>query len=83
MRDKNGRYAKKPQNIIIYIPSLASLIKFCIMLFIFSPWIYIFIFRFDIMSVIEGTLSYLFGPKIITESQECKGKETPYKKNFK
>lgn len=78
MRDKNGRYAKKSQNIIIDIPSPASLVKLAIIIFIFSPWIYIFLFKYDLLKVIEEIFLYLFGPKIIEQSQDCKGKDTPY-----
>ena len=78
MRDKNGRYAKNSQNIIIDIPSPASLVKLAIIIFIFSPWIYIFLFKYDLLKVIEEIFLYLFWPKKIEQSQDCKGKDTPY-----
>ncbi|KWW26393.1 MAG: hypothetical protein AUK63_2646 [bacterium P3] len=77
MRDKNGRYIKKQQNIIIDMPSISSLIKYSIIIFIFAPWIYILVYKFDLFSIIEEVLSYLFGPKIIG-SPGSNSKETPY-----
>jgi hypothetical protein len=80
MRDKNGRYMKKQTNIIIDIPSLSSLFKYAIIIFVFAPWIHLLIFKFNLLLFIEEFLSYLFGPKIIEQSSECKCKsgEPPY-----
>ena len=77
MRDKYGRYIKK-QNIVFDIPSLSSLIRYLILIFIFAPWVYIFIYKFEITVVIEEALSFLFGPRIINKNSDCKSKETPY-----
>ena len=77
MRDKNGRYIKKEQNIIIVMPSISNLLKYLIIIFIFTPWLYIFIYKFDLLSILEEDLRYLFGP-IIIESPGCNKKENPY-----
>ena len=77
MRDKNGRYIKK-QNIVFDIPSLSTLIRYLILVFIFAPWAYIFLYKFEISTVIEEALSFLFGPKIINKNSDCNCKETPY-----
>ena len=74
MRDKNGRFAKKT-DIIINIPSFFSLIKYFIIIIIFAPWLHLLIFKFDTISIIEDTLSYLFGSNDVTN---CKCPETPY-----
>ena len=78
MRDNKSRYTKKKQNIIIDIPSLSSLIKYSIIIFIFASWIYTLIFEFNMISILEEFLSYLFGPKNISQFSDYKGKETPY-----
>ena len=77
MRDKNGRYIKKEQNIIIGMPSISNLLKYLIIIFIFTPWLYIFIYKFDLLSILEEALRYLFGP-IKIESPSCNKKENPY-----
>ena len=59
-REKNGRFAKK-NNIEIMLPSLSSLIKYSIILAIFSPWFYLLI-KFDVKNFLENGLSALFGP---------------------
>lgn len=73
MRDKNGRYTKRP-NIEIYIPSFYCIIKYLILFFILSPWLYT-LMKFDILSVIENGFDSIFGPKVINE---CRKESPPY-----
>lgn len=60
-RDKNGRFlgAKK---IEITIPSIASFLKYLVLIFIFLPWAYLSISKLDLISLTKKLLASLFGP---------------------
>ena len=77
-REKNGRFAKK-NNIEINIPSIASLVKYSILLILFAPWLYLLI-KFDAKKILENGLSNLFGPGecICPNQKPCICPETPY-----
>ena len=61
MRDKNGRYIKI-KKLEYNIPSLTSFLAFAFLLFMFTPWIYLLISKFNIMGNLQNLLSELFGP---------------------
>ena len=44
------------------------------MLIVFLPWIYLMVFKYDIMQFIEDKLSSIFGEK----ECECPKTKTPY-----
>lgn len=71
-RGKNGRFIKNP-NIEINLPTPYGLFKYSLILLIFLPWIYLTIFKFDILSVFETAFSGLFGQRC-----ECPSPKTPY-----
>ena len=50
-RDKNGRFQKK-SSIEFAFPSLSTLIKYLILLFVFTPLVYL-IFKFDGLNFFE------------------------------
>ena len=59
-RDKNGRFQKK-SSIEFVFPSLATLIKYLILILVLTPWIYL-IFKFDGLYFLGIILSTMFGP---------------------
>ena len=61
-REKNGRF-KKNTKFEIEVPSPISMIKYLFMLIVFLPWIYLMVFKYDIMQFIEDKLSSIFGEK--------------------
>ena len=71
-RDKNGRFQKSPK-FEIEFPSPKSIIKNLFILIILLPWIYLMIFKYDVVHMLEIGLSKLFD----LELQECQQK-TPY-----
>ena len=71
-RDKNGRFKKNPK-FEIEFPPPKSIIKYIFILIILLPWIYLMIFKYDIVHMLEIGLSKLFD----LEMQECQQK-TPY-----
>ena len=71
-RDKNGRFKKNPK-FEIEFPSPKSIIKYIFILIILLPLIYLMIVKYDIIHMIEISLSKLFD----LEMQECQQK-TPY-----
>ena len=61
-RGKNGRFIKHP-NIEFNLPTPYGIFKYSILLFIFLPWIYLSIFKFNIISTLENAFDSLFGPR--------------------
>ena len=49
-----------------------------IMMIILAPCFYIMVFEFELLSIIEEALSYLFGPGITGHTSDCNNKENPY-----
>ena len=73
-REKNGRFSKKVgNNFEINLPSLSAIIKYSIIIVIFSPWFYLLI-KFDVKNFLENGLSALFGPGNCI----CPNQEKPY-----
>ena len=73
-REKNGRFSKKVgNNFEINLPSLSAIIKYSIIIVIFSPWFYLLI-KFDVKNFLENGLSSLFGPGDCI----CPNQEKPY-----
>ena len=60
-RGKNGRFIRNP-NIEINLPTPYGLIKYSILIFVLLPWLYLSIFKFNIVAVLENALNSLFGP---------------------
>ena len=61
LQGKNGRFVKT-NNIEFNLPTPYSIIKYSILLFVLLPWIYLTIFKFNIISVLENSFETLFGP---------------------
>ena len=61
-REKNGRFKKNPK-LEIEFPSVKSLIKYLFIFIVLLPLIYLMVFRYDIMQIIEENLSLIFGSK--------------------
>lgn len=59
-RDKNGRFQKK-STIEFVVPSLSNIIKYLILFFVLTPWIYL-IFKFDGLYFLGMMLATMFGP---------------------
>ena len=72
MRDKNGRFIKN-KKLELNIPSLATFLTFTFLIFIFTPWIYLLLSKFNLMGNLQRLLSELFGPGECT----CPS-QTPY-----
>ena len=58
-RDKNGRFLSN-KKIEIDIPSVSSFLKYLILLFIFLPWAYLSVSKFDLISLAKKALTFLF-----------------------
>ena len=58
-RDKNGRFKKNPK-FEIEFPPPKSIVKYIFILIILFPWIYLMIFKYDIVHMLEIGLSKLF-----------------------
>ena len=58
-REGQGRFKKK-QIIEINIPSLSTLLKYSVLIFLLSPWLYLLL-KFDVLSIFESGMSMLFG----------------------
>ena len=74
-RDKNGRFLSN-KKIEIAIPSVASLLKYFILMLIFLPWAYLSVSKLDLISVAKNTMTSFFGP--INCDCEC---DSPSQKN--
>ena len=61
MRGKNGRFIKNP-TIEFAFPTPYAIIKYFTLFFVFLPWIYLMIFKFDIITIFENAFVRLFGP---------------------
>ena len=72
-REKNGRFKKNPK-LEIEFPSVKSLIKYLFIFIVLLPLIYLMVFRYDIMQIIEENLSLIFG----SEECVCPKPKTPY-----
>lgn len=72
-REKNGRFKKNPK-LEIEFPSVKSIIKYLFIFIVLLPWVYLMIFKYDIMQFIEENLSFIFGSK----ECECPKPKTPY-----
>ena len=72
-REKNGRFKKNPK-LEIEFPSVKSLIKYLFIFIVLLPWIYLMVFRYDIMQIFEENLSLIFGSKECV----CPKPKTPY-----
>ena len=73
-REKNGRFTKKVEhNFELNIPPISAIIKYSILMIIFSPWFYLLI-KFDVKNFLEYGLSALFGPGDCI----CQKEEKPY-----
>ena len=72
-REKNGRFKKNPK-LEIEFPSIKSMIKYLFIFIVLLPWIYLMVFKFDLMEFIEEYLSSIFGSK----ECECPKPKTPY-----
>ena len=68
------------KKIEISIPSVSSFLKYLILVFIFLPWAYLSVSKFDLISLTKKSLSFLFGP--INCECECPNpipsQKTPY-----
>ena len=60
-KGKNGRFVKT-NNIEFNLPTPYSIIKYSILLFVFFPWIYLTIYKFNIISFFENSFETLFAP---------------------
>lgn len=79
-RDKNGRFQKK-SHIEIDIPSLISIIKYSLIILIFSPWIYMIFYKFDGIGFLKLILTSMFGPAIVNEERVNKSPEEKINKS--
>lgn len=61
MRGKNGRFTKNPK-IEFDFPTPYAMLKYLALFFVFLPWIYLMIFKFDIFAIFEQFFVKLFGP---------------------
>ena len=60
-RDIHGRFTKT--DIVEFpLPSISFIAKYCFLLIILLPWIYLAIYRLNIGKLPEEMFNYLFGP---------------------
>ena len=58
-RAKNGRFMKE-SNIEIALPAPYSLFKYSILFIVLLPWVYLSLFKFDIISIFQDSSESLF-----------------------
>ena len=60
-RDIHGRFTKT--DIVEFpLPSISFIAKYCLLLIILLPWIYLAIYRLNIGKLSEEMFNYVFGP---------------------
>ena len=60
-RDIHGRFSKN-NTVEFPLPSISFIAKYCLLLIILLPWIYLAIYRLNIGKLSEEMFYYLFGP---------------------
>ena len=58
-RNKLGQYIKE-DGIVIRVPGLKKLLQYVLLLLIFSPWIYVALFRIDLKELFLSFMNYVF-----------------------
>ena len=58
-RNNLGQYVKE-DGIVIRVPGFKKLLKYVLVLLIFSPWIYVLLFRIDLKELFVTLMNYVF-----------------------
>ena len=58
-RNNLGQYVKE-DGIVIRVPGFKKLLQYVLVLLIFSPWIYVLLFRIDLKELFVTFMNYVF-----------------------
>ena len=58
-RNSLGQYVKE-DGIVIRVPGFKKLLQYALVILIFSPWIYVLLFRIDLKELFVTFMNYVF-----------------------